>query len=527
MTRRPAPRALSQEEAAAIQTVVLAAAAEQHGMVVTDQAVNDYLEMITRNLVSPAEFEKIVGSLHGDARNMSQAYLFDALRRELLASRYSFMYQVSLASVLPAPRWEYFQELNRRATAEVLGVPVERFVKDVPEPSDAELKAFFEKYPETLPVPNSPTPGFKRPAKANVSILCRQVTADFTDRAMAQVTPEEMRDYYEKNKDVRYRERQGQARCRPTLKSGTPKPTTPSPRMPSPTTKPADAEARRARSRPMPRPGRERAANRPPGQADRRQSPPMPARNRRGRSPLRACIWLPWRKSRTPKRRPPLAAATTPPAARQLRQLLPPHRQPADATQPPRSHRRKTCRRVDRRQRAGTSEAASAEAAAGDKPSSKKDVKYEPFEKVEEEIRKTLAGEKANQAMIEDIFQRLSTKMREYSSCSGDYEVQQGRGPRPRDTRTARPAGPGQCRRARSAKRPIWSVPTKLQADTDLGKSFSFIFDRRSPFGYREVPFPAIGFTDRSFKPELDRRPQWRPLPVVEGQGNARGGSRL
>ncbi|HTU26167.1 MAG TPA: hypothetical protein VMF30_12255, partial [Pirellulales bacterium] len=40
----------SKEEADAIQTVVLAAAAEQHGMVVTNDAVNDYLQMITRNL---------------------------------------------------------------------------------------------------------------------------------------------------------------------------------------------------------------------------------------------------------------------------------------------------------------------------------------------------------------------------------------------------------------------------------------------------------------------------------------------
>ncbi len=130
---RPAPRSL--EEAQAIQTVVLASAAEKHGIVVTDQVINDYLKAITRNMVSPAEFEKIVGDMRSEAGHMSQGYLFDALRREMLASRYSFMFRIGQANVPPGPRWECFQQLNRRATAELAAVPVQRFVQDVPEPS--------------------------------------------------------------------------------------------------------------------------------------------------------------------------------------------------------------------------------------------------------------------------------------------------------------------------------------------------------------------------------------------------------
>ena len=51
-------------------------------------------------MITGAEFEKIVGSLHSPrSGNISQAYLFDALRRELLASRYSLMFRVALTPV--------------------------------------------------------------------------------------------------------------------------------------------------------------------------------------------------------------------------------------------------------------------------------------------------------------------------------------------------------------------------------------------------------------------------------------------
>ena len=81
--------------------------------------------------------------------------------------------------------------------------------KTFPSRAKRELKAFFTQYAEILPVPNSPTPGFKRPAKAgfNISWPIR----DFNDRAMTKVTPEEIREYYEKNKDIRLPRAQARA----------------------------------------------------------------------------------------------------------------------------------------------------------------------------------------------------------------------------------------------------------------------------------------------------------------------------
>jgi hypothetical protein len=498
-----APRegALSLEEASAIQTVVLAAAAEQQGMVITDQAVNDYLELITKNLISPAEFEKIVGSLHAEARNMSQAYLFDALRRELLASRFDFMYKIVYrATVLPSPRWEYFQELNRSATAEVVGVPVEGFVKDVPEPSDAELKAFFEKFSNVLPVPNSPIPGFKRPAKAKFQYFVAN-TAEFIEGALAQVTPEEVREYYEKNKDVRYRDRKLD-RSSPAADDSDANPDdVKSGDAPSGETQPTDSKSAPA---PASDAGSPKGADQPqtpaaegekkPAAGSGAPATPTDADKKSSRLVPADALHLVALAQKPAAKTPPAAANAKTPAAAPA-DTKPADTKPADAA--PAADEKPAAEPTDAK--AGTAEPTSS-AAAGDQPTGRKEVAYEPFEKVEEDIRKTLASDKANR-QIDEIFQGLIAKMREYSSARGEYEVSKEDNP---DLEEPEPLDLAAMAAAKgvTAKETDLISADELEAETGLGKSFSFVLDQRSRFGYREVPFLDIGFTDRRFKPE-------------------------
>jgi hypothetical protein len=490
--------ALSEEEAAAIQTVVLAAAAEEHGMVVTDQVVNDYLQSITQNLVSPAEFEAVVSSLHADTRNMSQAFLFDSLRRELLASRYSFMYRVSLASVLPAQRWEYFQQLNRKAEAEVLGVAVEPFLKDVPEPSDADLKALFEKYREVLPTPNSPIPGFKRPTKAKFQYFLANY-GDFTDRAMKEVTSEEISAYYEKNKDIRYRERKGPGPGdADDMKSGD----TPAEGAPSSDAAPGDSGSAPAAGTDNPKgadqpqkpaaedPKKPAAGSTPPAApaaGDKKSSRSVPA------SALHLVALAQKPDEKTPAAKTPDAKT---PAAAPAADAKRADAKPAAATtdEKPATDDKPAADATDEKSTAPAD-------AAADNAGTKSDVTYEPLVKVEDEIRKTLAAEKANR-LITEAFQRLTTKMREYRSARGEYEVRKEEEP---DLEEPDPLDLPALASAEGleAKETDLVSADELYDATDLGKSFNDDTPDRRSLTYRRVPFPLIGFPDRLFSPEI------------------------
>ena len=186
------------EQRATVETMILANKARDLGMVVSDQAINDFLKQITDNSVSGKELAAIIRELKVQDRSVSQGRLFEALRTEMLASRFSSVYAAGLQAIPPAQRFEYFARLNRRATIEYLPIPVSDYLPQVEDPSKDELQEYFAKYRDRLAVPDSPEPGFKQPHRAAFEYF----KADY-DAIVEQmkVTDEEIQKYYDENKD--------------------------------------------------------------------------------------------------------------------------------------------------------------------------------------------------------------------------------------------------------------------------------------------------------------------------------------
>ncbi len=128
---------------AALETILLSKRAEEMGMVASDQAVTDYLRSISGDAFS--QLRDIIAKLKPDGRiPISQGFLYDALRRELLASKYTQMFQLGMAGGMPpAERWEYYEQLHLEADAQVLPVKAEQFLKDVDSPGDEKLQCVF------------------------------------------------------------------------------------------------------------------------------------------------------------------------------------------------------------------------------------------------------------------------------------------------------------------------------------------------------------------------------------------------
>ncbi len=194
-------------EEAAVETFVLARRAEQLGIVISDNTINEFLKRITFDSLTSNQIAQIIVQLKPQGMSMSQGRLFDALRTELLAAQYTQMFQVGLAATPPAQRWDYFERVNRRATVELLAVPVANYLSAVSDPKDAELRKFFDKYNDQLQQPGSPEPGFKQPKKAAFQYFKADYDK-FVERAENQVTDQQIQEYYEKNKDTRFREAQ-------------------------------------------------------------------------------------------------------------------------------------------------------------------------------------------------------------------------------------------------------------------------------------------------------------------------------
>lgn len=188
-----------------VHRMLLTQRAEELGFKVDDRAINQYLQKLTGGAVSGNQLRELVGSAYVGNRRATMDLIFDALRDEILARKLQETYEANIA-VTPAQSWEYFVRLNDRVTVEVMPVAVEQFLDQVPNPTDARLREFFEEHKEQYAVPDivhgveldSPQPGFRQPARAAFAF----VKADYdtiVDQLAEEVTDEEIAKYYEEN----------------------------------------------------------------------------------------------------------------------------------------------------------------------------------------------------------------------------------------------------------------------------------------------------------------------------------------
>ena len=170
--------------------------AQELGMTIDDRTINEFINSVTNNRVTTEQFAGLFKRLQ-----MSEEELFDTLHDELLVQNLRVMFDLSARATTPAQRWDYYQRLNRRVSVEVAPVAVAPLAAEIADPSEEELKAFFEKHKNDYAHPESPEPGFRVPRKVAIEYL----KADYETFADPDaVTDEEIEAYYKENRDRLY-----------------------------------------------------------------------------------------------------------------------------------------------------------------------------------------------------------------------------------------------------------------------------------------------------------------------------------
>jgi hypothetical protein len=185
------------------------------GMSVSDEAIRQYLHELGRGRVSTEQMQSLIRGRQTGRGGVSEEYIFEALREELLAHFFENSHAFATAAVMPQQRWQDWLRVNDRVVIEAAAFPAESFLLDVKEPTDEELTAFLDqtddqgtKYRDREPQPDfslrpelpSRHPGFKIPRKIEV----QYVRADFEKmltKLKGDVTDEEVQKYYDDNKD--------------------------------------------------------------------------------------------------------------------------------------------------------------------------------------------------------------------------------------------------------------------------------------------------------------------------------------
>ncbi len=532
-------RSVEGPEAEAVETMVLAERAKQMGLVITDQMINDLIKQVSGDNLTPAEVQAVVQNLQPQ-RPVSVPKLFDALRTELLASKYRDLFAQSLAEIPPAQRFEYYSRLNRRAKAEVMQLAVADFVGQVADPSESELKTFYEKYKDQLPDPTSPEPGFKEPRRASFQYFKGNVD-QLTEKLKDQVTEEEIKKYYEDNKrnfivtnfddvpadmenanEEPNAAKEGEA---PSEKPADEKPVgeTKSAAEPEPkeeSAKPQEEESPEPKAEDTPELSSEdKPAEEPPSEpdssGDQNKDEPAESPQAAVRQPngvfrgagqkfrfVKAVLQGDDAQGEDASETNDEAPIEPEPADSKPAETPSAEEKPADAAESKPAANETPAdqpaeeKPVEEKPAADHGDEIVAEPPVPEGP------QYEPLEKVQDTIRETLARERAAEQLSEQ-FDALSAKMRRFTDDHDIYITDKPLNP---DAVAPTPLDFAQLASGKDVEALELKSVTPLQAaKEDIGKSFRVVQDPNG--GARTVAFVDFAFADRlpTYKPEIDR----------------------
>jgi len=401
-------------EESVLDTLIMARKAERMGLVINDDAINNFLKEVTLNRITPDQMRQLI-----KAAGMSQGQLFNALRLELMSERLQELILFgNLESAPPLQRWDYYRRVNAKATVEFIPIEVDSFLGKVPEPDEAQLLALYDAYKNDYPKPGSPEPGFHHPKRARFQYF-KATYNDFYKPD--EVTPEDIAAHYEKFKAQRYKFR-GNAGGAAGLEPGAPTDQTPAE---APTTEPGSNPTSEA---PMSEPGAEPQSpatpetapegtapdQTAPEQATDPATPPETPATPEGETSPQASL-VP--SQRIYRGQDPAATepANTEPADAAPADAAPTEAAPADqpATEPAADA-------------PATEPAADAPAAGTETPATEAPAEptpeFEPLERVQEEIRNELASQAALKKM-QDAMRKVAGSVDTYYRARKKWEI--------------------------------------------------------------------------------------------------------
>ncbi|MCL2743759.1 MAG: SurA N-terminal domain-containing protein [Planctomycetaceae bacterium] len=184
------------DEETVVTNWLLAQYGRNKGIEVSDVLINEHIKQLTGGLISNEVFAK---TLKSAGMNMRQ--LKSLMSDEIIIEEVKKSFWISQSAISPATRWNWFQRLNRQIVAEAAAVPIDGFIAQVASPSDSELNKFFNDNKDNMYNPASDGSGFTVPMKAAFQYVRGVPSKQILD----SITDAEIAAYYEANKGDKFR----------------------------------------------------------------------------------------------------------------------------------------------------------------------------------------------------------------------------------------------------------------------------------------------------------------------------------
>ena len=183
--------ALSDAQALVNRWLILQFAYDK-GLAASDADATQYLQTLLGGSLSPEEWQMCYR-----AGGLNDQLLIDLLKEQIAYERAVARYDNPSALVVSADLAEAFEATNRSMKANVVAFNAADYVGEIADPSEEELKKFYEQYRNVVANASSATPGFTQPTKLALEV----VRADVTPEVLAAITDEEVQKYYDEHRE--------------------------------------------------------------------------------------------------------------------------------------------------------------------------------------------------------------------------------------------------------------------------------------------------------------------------------------
>jgi hypothetical protein len=190
-----------------VELQLMAETAKKHGIVVSDEAVDRFIQEFTDGRISARRFEEIIQELAG--RTLSRHDMYEFLKAEIAKQLLVQMGQSAVVDPLasdqnpvtavpPSQNWLNFKKFQEKTRIEAYPVFVDDFVAKVTEkPSEPELRTIYEEGKNRLTPANDPRPGFTRGYQTDIEYVSFSIDSFVKDEG-AKITDEVLKAEYDK-----------------------------------------------------------------------------------------------------------------------------------------------------------------------------------------------------------------------------------------------------------------------------------------------------------------------------------------
>ncbi len=176
--------------------------AEELGMVVDDESVREFMRESSGGRLTDYDYNAILSSVTGGQQGpgLNYDYFFEMLREVLTAQKLQALVFRDGRVVTPSSAWVAYRNMNRTISAEMFPISAKDYMDQVGSPSSSQIEELFNKYKHQPANPAMNQIGFMQMDKLSLAYVKGDIN-NFVEAAKADITDEQVAQYYDENKD--------------------------------------------------------------------------------------------------------------------------------------------------------------------------------------------------------------------------------------------------------------------------------------------------------------------------------------